>query len=119
MDFAKLHVFRYSRRPGTPAARMRGHIREADKKARSARLLALSDALEQRFAEAQSGLTPAVLWEQVLGATQDGFINVGYTDNYVRVKGVHPRVLTNHITPAHLDCYEVSARQMDARPVIV
>lgn len=119
MDFAKLHVFRYSRRPGTPAARMRGHVREADKKARSAQLLALSDAQEQRFAEAQAGLAPAVLWEQVLGATQDGFINVGYTDNYIRVKGVHPRVLTNHITPARLGRYEVAARQMDAHPMIV
>lgn len=119
MDFAKLHVFRYSRRPGTPAARMRGHVRDADKKARSAHLLALSDAQERRFAEAQAGLAPAVLWEQVLGATQDGFINVGYTDNYIRVKGVHPRVLTNHITPARLGRYEVAARQMDAHPMIV
>ena len=43
MDFMKLHVFRYSKRPGTAAARMPGHVSEEVKKARSARLLALSD----------------------------------------------------------------------------
>jgi hypothetical protein len=46
------------------------------------------------------------LWEEVAGATEDGFIHVGYTDNYVRVRFIHPRPLTNHIIPARLDSHD-------------
>lgn len=105
MDFAGLHVFRYSKRPGTAAARMRNHIDEAVKKTRSAHLHALSDAQEARFAQRFSGQTLAVLWEHVAGATPDGFINVGYTDNYLRVRCIHPRALTNHVIEARLEGY--------------
>jgi threonylcarbamoyladenosine tRNA methylthiotransferase MtaB len=105
MDFAGLHVFRYSQRPGTAAARMRYHVPEALKKQRSAQLIALSEAAERRFAERFSGQALPVLWEQVAGATEAGFINVGYTDHYIRVGCVHPRVLTDHILPARLGEY--------------
>ncbi len=103
MEFAGMHVFRYSKRPGTAAARMRNHITETVKKQRSARLLALADEGERRFAYRALGQTLSVLWEHISGAAEDGFINVGYTDNYVRVHCTHPRVLTDHITSAHLD----------------
>jgi threonylcarbamoyladenosine tRNA methylthiotransferase MtaB len=105
MQFAGLHVFRYSKRPGTAAARMRNHVDEAVKKARSARLYALSTAMEEQFAAQFVGQTLPVLWEHVSGATEDGFINVGYTDNYLRVRAVHPRVLTNHVIDAHIGVY--------------
>lgn len=105
LDLAGLHVFRYSRRPGTAAARMRGQVDEERKKARSARLLALSERCEQRFAERFAGQTLPVLWERIAGASEDGFINVGYTDNYIRVRCTYPRVLTDHIVNARLECY--------------
>ncbi len=116
MDFAGLHVFRYSKRPGTAAARMRNHIDEVTKKERSTRLHALSGKMEVDFAERAAGQTLPVLWEHVSGATQDGFMNVGYTDNYIRVGCVHPRVLTNQITHARLLRYECD--QMDVIPVM-
>jgi threonylcarbamoyladenosine tRNA methylthiotransferase MtaB len=116
MDFAGMHVFRYSKRPGTAAARMRGHVAEAVKKERSARLLALAEQNEGRFAAQALGQTRSVLWEHISGATEDGFINVGYTDNYIRVHCTHPRVLTDHITPAHLKRYESNGVQ--ALPVL-
>ncbi|MFW5709261.1 MAG: tRNA (N(6)-L-threonylcarbamoyladenosine(37)-C(2))-methylthiotransferase MtaB [Chloroflexota bacterium] len=119
MEFAGLHVFRYSKRPGTPAARMKHHVSKAVKKERSATLLALDAGLQQRFAEQLVGQTGSILWEQVTGATQDGFINVGYTDNYVRVRGTHPRVLTNMITPADLHGYDNDRAQIVAAPIIV
>src|SRR5690606_28938674 len=72
MQFAGLHVFRYSRRPGTAAARMRGHVAEAVKKARSARLRALAADLEQQYAQQFAGSTLEVLWEQITGATEAG-----------------------------------------------
>lgn len=105
MDFAGLHIFRYSKRPGTAAARMRNHVDEAAKKARSAYLHERSAEMEQRFARQFTGQTLPVLWEHISGATEDGFINVGYTDNYVRVRCVHPRVLTNHVIDARLGIY--------------
>lgn len=98
LDFMKLHVFRYSKRPGTAAARMAGHVAEEIKKARSARLLALSDEGAQRFARRFVGQSVTVLWEQVSGATPDGFVNSGLTDHYVRVELVAPEVLTNTIS---------------------
>jgi threonylcarbamoyladenosine tRNA methylthiotransferase MtaB len=116
MNFAGMHVFRYSRRPGTAAARMRGQVSEAVKKQRSARLIALAQQAEGQFAAQFSGKTLAVLWEQIAGAQEGGFINVGYTDNYIRVRCVHPRVLTDEITAARLIIYENDA--MLAAPLI-
>src|SRR5690606_10624076 len=65
MAFARLHVFRYSKRAGTAAARMRGHLNAAVKRERSNQLLALSDQLEQRFAETFTGHALPVLWEHI------------------------------------------------------
>ncbi len=102
MAFDGLHVFRYSSRPNTPASRMRGQVPHDKRKERSQRLIAYSTAQEMRFAEAHTGKMLPVLWENVSGATPEGFINVGYTHNYIRVQAVHPRVLTNFVTPAQL-----------------
>ena len=109
INFGGLHVFRYSSRPGTPASRMRNQVSSGVKKARSARLLALSQRLEARFAALLRGAEHEVLWEQVTGATPAGFTITGYTDNYMRVKTVHPRDLTNVITRAQLDAYTEGA----------
>lgn len=116
MDFAGLHVFRYSVRPGTPASRMRHQIPTAVKKARSAKLLALSEAMESNFAQTLENANHVVLWEQITGSTPDGFINTGYTDNYMRVKAIHPRDLTNMITQTYLGQYVDGAIQ--GRPVL-
>ena len=105
MDFAGLHVFRYSSRPGTPASRMRQQVSSQFKKARSARLLDLAAQGERRFAEAMLGSSRSALWEQVIGATPAGFINSGYTDNYLRIRVIHPRDLSNVITATRLDSY--------------
>jgi threonylcarbamoyladenosine tRNA methylthiotransferase MtaB len=118
MQFAGLHVFRYSKRPGTPAARMRGHLPEDVKRERAARLHALAATMEQDFARRFLGRTAEVLWEHVAGATEDGFINVGYTDSYVRVRCIHPRVLTNHITGARMERFDADMSQVVVTPVL-
>lgn len=106
MAFAGMHIFRYSRRPGTAALRMRGHVSEDVKKQRSAKLHTLAEAMSARFAKGLEGQIRPVLWEHIGGATEDGFINLGYTDNYMRVYCIHTQVLTNHITPAVMGSYE-------------
>ncbi|MBC7810271.1 MAG: hypothetical protein H7175_03950 [Burkholderiales bacterium] len=118
MDFAGMHVFRYSKRPETAAARMRGHIAGNVAKKRSARLLALAAEQERRFTERNTGQTLPVLWEQVAGSTPDGFNNVGYTDNYIRVSCIHPRALTNLVTLATLQGYDEERGQMRVAPII-
>ena len=106
MNFGGLHVFRYSSRPGTPAARMRDQVPETMKKRRSAILLEMSAKMEERFAESLHGMDLDVLWEAVNGAAPAGFIQTGYTDNYMRVRAVHPRDLTNHIFPTRIGVYK-------------
>jgi threonylcarbamoyladenosine tRNA methylthiotransferase MtaB len=102
MGFMKLHVFRYSARAGTAAARMVGQVPEEIKKARSARLLALSDEGAQRFAAAFVGREMRVLWEQITGASEAGFHNSGLTDNYLRVDMIAPAALTNTVSTVRL-----------------
>ncbi len=116
LDFAGMHVFRYSRRPGTAAARMRGHVDDAVKKARSARYLALARAREAAYAGDFAGQTLDVLWEHISGATEAGFINVGYTGNYIRVACIHPRPLTNELLPVRLDNWNTDKQYMLGTP---
>jgi threonylcarbamoyladenosine tRNA methylthiotransferase MtaB len=118
MDFSGLHVFRYSKRPGTPAARMRQHVDETVKRARSALLHDYALTQEQRYVEMFVGDTLHVLWEQIAGASEKGFINVGYTDNYIRVRSQHPQILTQRITPARLEHYEHALHQMYVTPIL-
>lgn len=116
IDFAGLHVFRYSKRPGTAAARLRGHISEATKKIRSERMIALGMAGERRYMERHRGARLPVLWEQIAGVSEAGFHNVGYTSNYIRVRCVHRRPLTNQITAATLLDYDAELQQMIVVP---
>ncbi len=118
LEFAGMHVFRYSKRPGTAAARMRNHLPEAVKKARSETLIALAAEQERRYAERHVGTERPVVWEHVSGATQDGFVNVGYTDNYIRVTAIHPRALTGHLLPARLADYDPVKQTARAIPLI-
>lgn len=102
MGFMKIHVFRYSPRPGTAAARMAEQVPAEVKRERSARMLALSDEGGHRFRQRFIGRVLPVLWEQVAGASERGFQNVGLTDNYLRVTLEVPEVLTNRIEPVRL-----------------
>lgn len=118
MDFAGMHIFRYSKRSGTAAARMRQHVPEEVKKQRSTRLHAIAQQNEARFAASFQGEQFNVLWEHISGATEQGFVNSGYTDNYVRVSCIHPRVLTNLITPAILGSYDANRYTVEAMPLL-
>ena len=81
LQFAKAHVFRFSPRQGTPAARMKGQIKDEVKKARSERLLALNEQDMRCFREQFAGETFEVLIEGVKHGRWEGL-----TDNYLRVE---------------------------------
>lgn len=81
LQFAKAHIFRFSPRQGTAAARMRGQIPDAIKKARSERLLRLNDEDSRRFREQFLCQTVQVLIESCKHGRWEGL-----TDNYLRVE---------------------------------
>jgi threonylcarbamoyladenosine tRNA methylthiotransferase MtaB len=66
LDLAGIHVFRYSARPGTPAARMVGQVDGRTKKRRSAEALAIAADARARFVERQLGRELRVLFERPL-----------------------------------------------------
>jgi threonylcarbamoyladenosine tRNA methylthiotransferase MtaB len=101
MAFAKLHVFRYSRRDMTAAASMRGQIPPEVRAERSHRMHMLSGKLEQAFRQRFLGRTMDVLWET---GEPDGqtLLWKGLTDNYLRVSAPGGPGLRNNITPVHL-----------------
>lgn len=85
MEFAGGHVFTYSSRPGTPAARMKNHLPGEVKKARSAQLRALFSELSQTYRQQFLGQTLPVLWESTSERNEWGWQMEGLTGNYMRV----------------------------------
>ncbi|MDU6961845.1 MAG: MiaB/RimO family radical SAM methylthiotransferase, partial [Staphylococcus sp.] len=81
--FSELHVFPYSQRIGTPAARMDDQIDESIKNERVHKLIALSDQLAKEYASKFENEVLEVIPEEV-GETKDTL--VGYADNYMKVE---------------------------------
>ena len=100
-EFANMHVFPYSTRPGTSAAHFQDSVSAGTKSERSARLLQHSDATARAFRQRFIGDTRPVLWEQrVKGAVNQTW--TGLTDNYMRVTTVSSADLGNQITEARI-----------------
>jgi threonylcarbamoyladenosine tRNA methylthiotransferase MtaB len=83
--FSELHVFPYSKRTGTPAARMDDQIDEEVKNQRVHRLIALSDQLAKEYASQFDGEVLEVIPEENFNSNQEKPMYVGYTDNYLKV----------------------------------
>lgn len=104
MDLARLHIFRYSRRAGTLAARMPNQVPGPVLAERSRRMHELGDRLERKFMRRHLGRTMEVLWEDA-EARGFGLRWSGLTGNYLRVvaeSGPEPD-LANRITSAVLE----------------
>ena len=95
---AFLHVFPYSRRPGTRAATWPDQVQDRIKTARVARLEALSEELHASFIAAHKGLRAPVLWEST---SRDGQMS-GFTDNYIKVTRPYDKALVGTITEVTL-----------------
>ena len=78
--FADMHIFPYSRRPGTPADKMPGQHSNAIKEARSKAAIAVAEQLRSDYLRSMEGQTVQVLFEEA-----DGPYFAGHTPNYVKV----------------------------------
>ena len=81
VGFEKVHVFPYSRRAGTPAARMTNQVENAEKSRRAAIMIEETEKIRKAFLEQQIGKVLEVLPEEF----HDGFVQ-GYTANYTPVR---------------------------------
>lgn len=86
--FADMHIFPYSRRPGTPAAEMPGQLPNAVKEERSRRAIAVAQDMSRCYHQELLGTTQAVLVEGM-----EGEHSVGHAMNYVKIyiPGAYPR----------------------------
>lgn len=83
MRFSELHVFPYSKRTGTPAARMDNQVDEETKQERVRKLISLSDQLAKEYASSYEGEVLEVIPEE--REKETGQLT-GYTPNYLRVR---------------------------------
>lgn len=102
MGFAGGHVFTYSPRPGTAAARMPRQVPHPLRKERNAQIRAVLAESARAYQERFLGQTLPVLWETATALGPHTWRMSGLTDNYLRVNAKAPRHLWNRITPVHL-----------------
>ncbi|MCR5205077.1 MAG: tRNA (N(6)-L-threonylcarbamoyladenosine(37)-C(2))-methylthiotransferase MtaB [Lachnospiraceae bacterium] len=80
-SFAKMHIFKYSRRKGTVADKMPGQLTEKTKHERSLKLQALDDEMRDRYISSFIGQEVKILVEEEI----DGYLQ-GLTERYVQVR---------------------------------
>ena len=124
IGFSRLHVFTYSRRPGTAAAEMAGQVAPAVKKERVRKMIDLGRELSLVFHQRYEGQTVNVLWETAVGADDQGLRWLGYSDNYIRVSATGSSGLINQVTPTRLSCAEPEGMSglvlvKNARPALI
>ena len=88
---AFIHVFPYSRRPGTKAAEWKDQVKESVKQERVAALEELCNELHAEFVSANKGVREKVLWE----SSVKGGLMGGYTGNYIRLEKPFDAALVN------------------------
>ncbi len=79
--FSSMHIFPYSRRPGTPAAAMDGQIQKAVQEERAHRAAQAADEMEQAYLSGLAGTILPVLFEE-----EKGGLWQGHAPNYVAVR---------------------------------
>ena len=100
--FADMHIFPYSRRPGTPADKMPGQHSNDTKEARSRAAIAVAEDMSRAYRENLIGTVHAVLFEE-----KDGAFFTGHAPNYVKVyaegENLHNEICNVQITEVYKD----------------
>jgi threonylcarbamoyladenosine tRNA methylthiotransferase MtaB len=98
--FANIHVFPFSARPETAAAKMPRQVKHKVKEERNQRMLALAQSCRRSFCEQFLEQAMPVLWEK--GTSPESNVYSGLTSNYIRVFTGSEKSLSNEITPLKL-----------------
>ncbi|WP_257346060.1 tRNA (N(6)-L-threonylcarbamoyladenosine(37)-C(2))-methylthiotransferase MtaB [Pseudalkalibacillus decolorationis] len=85
-QFSELHVFPFSKRTGTPAAKMEEQVPEDIKNKRVHRLIELSNQLAKEYASQFEGEVLEIIPEEADKESSDSGMYIGYTDNYLKVR---------------------------------
>ena len=101
VNYSELHVFPYSPRKNTPAAKMKDQVNDQIKHERANRLLQLSKELNHEFALKQIGKTLKVLFEK-----RDGEYLIGHARDYLKVKVKTADNLIGEIVTIKIDKYD-------------
>lgn len=101
VNFAGGHVFPFSRRNGTPAAKMKGQLTKEEKHIRCKALISVFDSLEESYYKKHIGSTLIVIPENY----EDGILT-GHTDNYLKVKFSGCEELLGKEVEVKIDKYE-------------
>ena len=100
--FADMHIFPYSRRPGTPADKLPGQHNNATKEARSKAAIAVAEEMNAAYRQALVGSVQEVLFEEA-----DGAYFTGHAPNYIKVyaqgEALHNQVRSVQINALHAD----------------
>ncbi|MBP5538502.1 MAG: tRNA (N(6)-L-threonylcarbamoyladenosine(37)-C(2))-methylthiotransferase MtaB [Bacteroidales bacterium] len=96
---AFIHIFPYSRRPGTPAATMKDQVQDSVKTERVRRLEELCRRLHAEFVRGQIGREEEVLFES---SDKNGYM-FGYTRNYVKVRALCDTARMGQLVRVRLD----------------
>ena len=100
--FADMHIFPYSRRPGTPADKMPGQHNNATKEERSRAAIAVAEEMSRTYREKLIGTRLEVLFEE-----NDGPYCTGHAPNYVKVyaegQDLHNQIRTVTVTEVYKD----------------
>jgi threonylcarbamoyladenosine tRNA methylthiotransferase MtaB len=100
--FADMHIFPYSRRPGTPADKMPGQHNNATKEARSKTAITVAEEMSIAYRENLIGTVQEVLFEET-----DGEFFTGHAPNYVKVytegENLHNEIRNVEITGLYKD----------------
>ena len=101
-DFADMHIFPYSRRPGTPADKMPGQHNNAVKESRSRAAIAVAEEMSKAYRESWVGRMLEVLFEE-----KDGDFYTGHAPNYVKVyaegENLHNEIRAVTVTGVYQD----------------
>lgn len=103
--FAAMHIFPYSRRPGTPADKMPGQHGNGVKERRSREAMAAAEEMSRAYRESLIGTVQQVLFEE-----PEGELYTGHAPNYVKVyapgRDLHNRLLPVTVTGLYGDGVE-------------
>jgi len=97
MNFAGGHVFTYSPRPGTGAARMKGQIKTELGKKRNHILHEVLEESGKSYRQKFVGRSMSVLWESTSEMGEWGWQMEGWTENYLRVQAFAPSPRWNEV----------------------